>query len=508
MRRAAAVTGAAAVLLAPGVWVASAAGGAAAGSRLAAGARADLAGGWGAAEEVPGTAALNKGGGAAVLSVSCASAGACSAGGIYTDSSGHVQALVVSEVHGGWGTAEEVPGTAALNVDGSAEVSSVSCASAGNCSAGGIYTDSTFHSRAFVVSQVGGRWGKAEEIPGLAALDTGFFAEVSSVSCASPGNCSAGGAYSDSSAGQHAFVVSQVGGRWGTAEQVPGTTGGGSTAVDSVSCASAGNCTAGGTYNDSRGNQHAFVISQVGGKWGTAKTVAATLDTRNGGELLSVSCAAAGTCGAGGTYADADLGQAFVVSQVRGKWGTAEEVPGTASLNTGGNAAVYSVSCASAGNCSAGGDYADNGQFQTQAFVVSQVGGRWGTAEEIPGTATLNTGGNAQVTSVSCAAAGTCSAGGFYHSNSGEQAFVVSQVGGKWGTAKTVAAALNTGATAAVLSLSCARAGTCSAGGLYYSSSTQEQAFVVNKVNQRCSLNHVGTVPVRPADSGSGFALP
>jgi hypothetical protein len=39
---------------------------------------------------------------------------------------------------GTWGTAQEVPGTAALNIGGAAQVNSVSCGSAGNCSAGGF----------------------------------------------------------------------------------------------------------------------------------------------------------------------------------------------------------------------------------------------------------------------------------------------------------------------------------------------------------------------------------
>ena len=47
-----------------------------------------------------------------------------------------------------WGTAVEVPGTAALNT-GDAKVTTVSCASAGNCAAGGYYNSS----RAFVVSE-------------------------------------------------------------------------------------------------------------------------------------------------------------------------------------------------------------------------------------------------------------------------------------------------------------------------------------------------------------------
>ena len=84
-----------------------------------------------------------------------------------------------------------------------------------------------------------------------------------------------------------------------------------------------------------------------------------------------------------------------------GTWGTAIEVPGTATLNTGGGAQVNSVSCATAGNCSAGGDYRDSA-FHYQVFVVSQVNGTWGTAKEVPGTATLDTHGDATINSVSC----------------------------------------------------------------------------------------------------------
>ena len=38
-----------------------------------------------------------------------------------------------------------------------------------------------------------GSWGKAIEVPGLAALDKGEDAEVYSVSCVPAGNCVAGG---------------------------------------------------------------------------------------------------------------------------------------------------------------------------------------------------------------------------------------------------------------------------------------------------------------------------
>ena len=110
-----------------------------------------------------------------------------------------------------------------------------------------------------------------------------------------------------------------------------------------------------------------------------------------------------------------------------GSWGTAIEVPGLGALNTGGNAFVVSVSCASPGSCAAGGGYADHrGQ---QGFVAVERDGVWGTAIEVPGLRALNTGASAAVFSVSCAPAGSCAAGGGYADRRGDQGFVVSQTG-------------------------------------------------------------------------------
>jgi len=399
-------------------------------ARAAAGAAA-RAGTWRAAIEVPGTGGLNKGGNAGVLSVSCASAGNCAAAGGYKDGSGHRQAFVASEANGTWHAAIEVPGSAALNKGGGAGVLSVSCASAGNCAAAGRYKDSSRHRQAFVASETNGTWHAAIEVPGSAALNKGGFAEVDSVSCASAGNCLAGGFYFPAEADQEAFVASERGGTWHAAIEVPGTAAlniGRSAGVLSVSCASAGNCTAGGYYNDLDNGGQAFVASERDGAWRKAIEVPGTAVLNSlGAEVASVSCASAGNCAAGGFYTDSDSGQAFVASEANGTWHAAIEVPGTAALNKGGDARVVSVSCASAGNCAAAGGYND-GSGHRQAFVASDANGAWRTAIEVPGTGALNKGGGAGVLSVSCASAGGCAAGGSYTDRSGhQQAFVASQ---------------------------------------------------------------------------------
>ncbi|HEY1914218.1 MAG TPA: hypothetical protein VGH27_01465 [Streptosporangiaceae bacterium] len=451
---------------------------------------------WGQAEEVPGTAALNAFGNGSTSSVSCASTGDCSVIGNYTASSGYGEVFVASQVDGAWGQAEEVPGLATLN-PGDAEAFSVSCASAGNCSAGGNYSTSSsaLDLEAFVVSQANGSWGNAKEVPGIAALNTGDGAQVTSVSCASPGNCSAGGYYTTNKARDphQAFVVNQVNGTWGQAEEVPGTNTlnkGDQAGVNVVSCASPGNCSAGGYYYPSAGSlgYQAFVANEVDGTWGKAKSLVGTGAYNDGNPpgIVSLSCGSAGDCSAGGNYTPAGGGdglEPFVVTETGGTWSKAKEVPGIATLNTGNEASAMAVSCTSAGTCSAGGFY-DTINGVQQAFVVSQAGGTWGRAKALASIATLNQGDMAAVTALSCASTGTCSAGGYYRDSSGHpQLFVVNEVSGTWRTAEEIpgTGALSTGNVDSLSSLSCAPGGTCSAGGFYLTSGGDQEAFIVSQ---------------------------
>jgi len=291
---------------------------------------------------------------------------------------GAEQAFVVSERNGAWGKAIEVPGSGTLNKDGVAFVGSVSCASAGNCAAGGGYRDGRGHGQAFVVIERNGAWGKAIEVPGSGTLNAGGLAGVNEVSCRLAGNCAAGGFYHDGRGHGQGFVVGERNGSWGKAIEVPGLGAlnkGGDAFVFSVSCASAGNCEAGGFFTDGRGHVQAFLASERNGSWGKAIEVPGLGALNKGGDAqaFSVACAPAGNCAAGGLYNDGShRQQAFVVSERNGTWGQAIEVPGTKTLNAGGSAQVESVSCPLAGNCAAGGTYTD-GHGHRQAFVVSQA---------------------------------------------------------------------------------------------------------------------------------------
>jgi hypothetical protein len=311
---------------------------------------------------------VNKGGNAAVSSVSCASRGYCAAVGFYTDSGGHQQGFVAIERSGVWGLAVQVPGLGALNKGGNAHVSSVSCASRGNCAAGGYYTtDAAWHRQAFVVSETNGRWGTAQEA--AANLNAGGEARVDSVSCGSADNCAAGGQFSNAS-GDQAFVVSEVNGTWAAAQAVVGTlSSSGGADVTSVSCPSAGNCAAGGQW-DYGGYNAAFLVSEKNGVWGKMINVPGLSKVARDAYLSSVSCASAGNCAAGGSYDGFGSG-AWVVRETNGAWGKQTTVPGLGALNKGTSLGVSSVSCASAGSCVAGGYYQEAGnRYALQGFVT------------------------------------------------------------------------------------------------------------------------------------------
>ncbi len=395
-----------------------------------------------------------------------------------------------------WGDAIEVPGTAALATGGAAGVTSVSCPSAGNCTAGGSYFASSSSEQAFVVDEVDGTWGTAVEVPGTAALNTNSnadYAWVTSVSCASAGNCVAGGEYDGS---DDAFVADEVNGTWGDAIEVPGvaalTADSADAGVDvtSVSCASAGNCAIGGWYADNVGaaGVQAWVADEVNSAWGDATEVPGTAAVNTGGyaKVLSISCASAGNCAAGGEYSGSGGFQAFVADEVNGTWGSEIEVPGTAGLNAGGDAGITSVSCPSAGTCAAGGYYDDSSNVE-QAFLADEVNGTWGDATEVPGTPALDADGYSSVISISCASAGNCSAGGDLavatSASSVTQPFVISEVNGIWGSAIQLADPAAYAGNDLINSVSCASAGNCAAVGSYEVSATQDETFAVSEVN-------------------------
>jgi len=318
----------------------------------------------------------------------------------------------VNEKNGVWGTGAEVPGIAALDSTGFSQVVSISCATAGNCAAGGFFYETTgFY--VFLANEKNGVWGKAIRMPGAAGLGyTGGKISLDAVSCGAPGYCTAGGA-ALVGLQYHAFIVSEKKDVWGKARFVPGTdvlSVGGRAEVTSISCTSATACTAGGTYLDSSHNSDVFVASTDSmGVWQKAQILpgtAAALKVSGFATLSSLSCTSAGNCAAGGQFSDAHGSQAFVARRTSGVWGKATEVPGIAVLDNGATSSVTSVSCAGSGNCAAVGQ----DDIYPYVFVTGQTNGVWGDAAVVPGIS--NIGNSNRPAVISCAKAGPCGVGG------------------------------------------------------------------------------------------------
>ena len=287
---------------------------------------------WRKAIAIASVAKLNTGGYALPSAVSCTAPGDCTVGGSYkTSGSSNRQAFIVTETNGGWGTAMQVPGLAALSSGNGSEVQALSCPAAGDCTAVGFYGDSASNNHPFVVDETNGKWGTAAPLAGMSALNKAGAGELDYLSCASAGNCTAGGiegindGYNERGGGQP-LVATETAGHWGSAQLIPGMArlnAGPDGWVTSLSCAAPGDCAAGGTFGIGQNGQRiysygAFLVFQVHGKWQTAGYLPGLHALNKGlnAEIDSVSCPAVGRCSAGGSYADArNRVQAFVVSR-------------------------------------------------------------------------------------------------------------------------------------------------------------------------------------------------
>lgn len=447
---------------------------------------------WGTAIAVPGLEISTEN---LVTSISCVSAGNCAAAGYFRGRGPGGPSFVVDERDGVWGTDLTVRYGIADEIAEISCTAVGSCAAAGTyLTEDDNNPYNGFRAHAFVLNERHGVWGKPMKVPGMKRLDHGT-TYLNAISCSKPGFCVAGGSYGNSSGKrQQAFLVNETRGVWQKAIKVPGTAAlnvGRSANVSSISCVNARRCTAGGTYLGKEGSEpatRAFVVDERKGVWGKAVEVRGAATLGRGSTLTSLSCSEPGACAAGGTYSENGVGpnQAFVVNEKHGLWRKAIVVPGLAALDLGG-ATLYSISCASAGSCAASGSYID-GPADTQAFVVSEKNGKWRKAIEVPGSAALNAGGQAETFSVSCAKAEFCGAGGYYMDGSGgQQAFVVSETNGVWNTAVEVpgSAVLNDPGIglpgeAAVNAVSCGGARSCVAGGYYVGASHTTQSFVTS----------------------------
>jgi hypothetical protein len=325
-----------------------------------------------------------------LLGVSCPAANFCEAVGSYQ--LGNVSNALAEVWNGRDWTVQRFPVPVGDNAVG---LNQVSCTSAKFCTAVG------FGSGSLGDVTLAATWnGTSWHLHHTPNPSNASFDQLNAVSCASPAFCEAWG----SSNSGPTFAEQWDGTSW-RMQTVPSNV-----SVNSVSCVSA-------TFCEAVGNGTA--LAWDGSSW-TAQTLPSPADSAG---LRGVSCLSPTFCELVGGFNNSGPGLPLAAQWNGSAW-TVQSAPNPAHATFTG---LSSVSCASAGSCEAGGTYQ---QVMTSNDVIALAEGWNGHAWLLqravtPPGATLNSLG-----SVSCVSASFCEAVGEHFNTSGNQTALAEQWNG------------------------------------------------------------------------------
>jgi hypothetical protein len=327
-----------------------------------------------------------------LLGISCPAAGSCVAAGYYQDLSGGTHPLLDTLSGGAW-TATDLPVSglsppAASN----AVLRLVSCPVTGSCAAAGVYTDTSGRRQGLLASLAGGTW-TAATAP-TSGLSPGPWTNpaptVTSLSCPAAGSCSAAGSYIDAADQTDALIATLANGAWTVStaplnglNPPPSTKAPVMASLNAVACPATGACVAVGVYQDTGNNRDGFAETLSGGAW-SAATIPLTGLAPAGlfaNSFNGISCSAAGSCTAVGTYQDVSgptasqngIEHGLLESLSGGTWAATTaptvglappQIYTTDPLQIPSEAPVTpaSVACPAAGSCVAVGYYTNPGK--------------------------------------------------------------------------------------------------------------------------------------------------
>ena len=442
--------------------------------------------------------------GVVVTSMSCPSAGDCSAIGSYTDSSGQTQGLLATESGGHWATsiAATLPPNFDL-VNPNVSLTSVSCVTVGYCTAVGSYLDVNGLTQGLLLTETKGTWATGREVihPLGVSVSGNPQIDLTSVSCATATNCFAAGTYADSNRHPEGLLETEINGTWSytVTNGARGYTGAEAglpsdaatepkVALNSVSCGAAGRCVAVGSYINTANAQEGLLLTGTdsSGAWvftPTAVSLPSGAATSPVASLSSVSCMAAGDCDAVGSYADSSHHQqGLLLTEAGSSWGSGTEAKLPADASTNPDVSLTSVSCSSVGNCDAVGDYS-TAAGSLHGLMLTATAGSWGTGAEPSIPSDAGSTSFVMLSSVSCFATSQCAATGNYadESFSSHPLLLSQSSGGSWSAGVEPALPYpNPSPDANVEALGCAPGGGCTAVADYTDLADNQLAGAVN----------------------------
>ena len=338
-------------------------------------------------------------GGGRLQSVSCAGPTSCVAVGrqaIGSEANPEPSPLIVPiSLSGGVGT----PGTPVAltppsdaEAEGEAVLNGVSCPNVGNCTAVGSYEGPGGKGEAMIaVGSGSGAWSTTGPITAPPAAEEEIVLQA--ISCPSIGACEAVGRYQDSSSDYHSWAVSVTAGTAGQPEPVmpppdfvPGAS---ETGLVTISCPSAGVCTAGGDYSFGLGGagMAPTVVSITAGTPGLAVKLAIPAsglpEAAESALVNAISCSDAIDCVIAGTDV-APIPVPVVGAETGASWSSLSPLP-LGSGASGGVAAA--LSCTSAEDCLISGlqlRISPSLEGEVSTFLTNSAGPLSATTSSLP----------------------------------------------------------------------------------------------------------------------------
>ncbi|NBS30934.1 MAG: hypothetical protein EBS76_10555, partial [Actinobacteria bacterium] len=341
-----------------------------------------------------------------------------------------------------WGPVETLifPSGSQTTTTPDSAIMDVACATDDLCIAAGFFKNADDEKQAFTAVLTDGVWSAATPVVIDDALQAGDKnSNFQHVSCGSDTSCTTVGRFKNSENGFSLMSQTYSAGTWSDSETISivdvGQAANSQATATALSCTTTTDCSITGYFYNEDGNQDLLVVDMVDGVWQTGERplfADGLTDSSLEVEATSLSCSSAGNCHAGGQFYSADgTYEAFIISSDEGVWGTANRVAyatDTERTPASANDALTAISCVPDGECTAVGYFEDN-SANGQGFILPLTGNE-PTATALP---EINGAASSQLSDVSCTANSCVTAG-----SAGGAAIVMPWSDGAWGTAVPV----------------------------------------------------------------------
>jgi len=318
------------------------------------------------------------------------------------------------------------------------------------------------------------------EAPLPAGVDTAGSILFAGVTCPAVGSCVAVGSYDDTSALQHG-VLETVSGGTATTLKAPLPANADPSGYDSlsaVSCWAVGSCVAVGFYFDySTGTEQGLIETLAGGSWTPSEALIPTnANLTQYTFLSSVSCPTPNGCVAVGQYTDASGASGGLIETLSGESWTTMQAPQPANANSDPALVLSSVTCAAAGECTAIGSYDDSSASASrQGLIETLSAGSW-SPTEAPLPVGAGTVQYPTLSALSCPTVDFCVAVGYFYTGSAYSGLIETLSAGTW-TASQVPLPANSANSPSLTSVTCPTVGSCVAAGSYSAGYSLQSAY-------------------------------